>query len=276
MANRRSVSIGAGVGEDRDLENDADAKALAREAEEEKNPDFHIPKLGQIAPVVPVRWIDVEDDDRPYQNPHQEYVRSPFPLDLGTLANRWDGIWKLWQIEDEYHRNNWPHERFKYQDEKDRLAFESSLANDKEFQARILNKDVEQSQILIDRLMGDFVNGTEYAKVKGAGAFGYVKMPMTVDSRVKLAAMITKVSQFRGARVGLVSDIIGTLNKVEVTVQDEMRAAMSEQDSQYARLLQVAGIKNSILDSQIKALPPGQKIEDATVEGEVVENVETA
>jgi hypothetical protein len=179
-----------------------------------------------------------------------EYVRSPFPLDLMTLAYRWEGLWTPSDIELEYSRSNWASERFKYQDERDRQALAESLAEDKEYQKRVLNSDIEGMYLIIERLMADFVAGVEFKPVKGAGAFGYVKMPMTMDTKVRLAKAITDARKFRGVRVGIFSDLVGSENKHELSMAELMRMAKAEQDNNYAQLLELAGIRNSELQSQ--------------------------
>jgi hypothetical protein len=279
MANRKSsVSIGRNVSEEdeRELANDADFQAVLREQNEEKENaelnkrlgnkgadppknGFALSELGQIAPPVPHRWVDVDRPDWLYRNPKQEFVESPFPLDIATLAHRWEGLWTQLEIELAYSRENWVHLRFQFQDARDALAFENSLAKDAAYQTRVLNQDIERMSIILEKLMADFTSGWEYRPVKGAGAFAYVKMPMTVEAKIKLANMIRQISQFRGVRVGLFSDLVGSASKVQHTVAEELRNAQAEQNEGYKKLLAISGLSttDSLFQSQ---LPPGAQI----------------
>lgn len=243
---------------DKELEGDADYQKIIEE--EEKGPTkFHIEELGQIAPVVPIRWIDV--DQMIYATPKEEYVRSPFPIDLTTLQNRWEGLWKPHDLEAAYAGEDWQHLRFVYQDERDKKAFQMSLQNDADYQKRVLNQDIESMYLILERLMADFHAGVEYKPVKGAGAFGYVKMPMTVESKARLANVIIAARKFRGVRVGLFSDLTGQDVNDKRTINDLLRAARASQDEGYAELLAVAGITDTFVDSQRKSLGSAEIIE---------------
>lgn len=218
-----------------------------------------IEELGQIAPAVPVRWVDVPDEKRPYRTPEEEFVRSPFPLDMEILYSRWAGLWERYQIEDEYARKGWMVKRWEYQDAVEEQGLQKSLAADAKFVTRIANQDVISMSVLIERLEADLARGVEYRPVRNAGAFAYVQMPLTVESRAKIGRLLIEARKFRGTRVGLVAELAAKESTLKVSIQDTLRSNQAETDPVYAQLLALSGLK-SLMPSQAHNLP-GQVFE---------------
>lgn len=237
----------------------SDQQPLSKSA----NP-FILEELGQIAPAVPIRWAQVHPSDWPYESPEDEFIRSPFPLDMITLAQRWEGLWKSFDIERYYSERDWDKKRFEYLDEKLKKGYEKSLADDAEYQARIIDQDLRHINEQIERLRADLMQGVEYRPIRNAGAFGYVKMPMTVDSKNKINHQIGELMKLRRTTFGLATEI--KKNEHTLSLADEMAKSRAQTDPGYAEMLKIAGLdKDIILPSMAPdMLEEGKEIWDVT------------
>lgn len=226
---------------------------------------YAIEGLGQVSPAVPIRWAEIPTGDWPYETPEIEFVRSPFPLDIQTLCQRWKGLWKPFEIELEYGRRDWPRLRAEHQDKLAEVAYANSLVNDSEYQRRIIESDFQRLSSVIERLHADITQGVEYRPLRGSVGIGmgYVKMPMTGETKAKLVAKLNDTIKLRRLTMGMATEIAERQHTHTLSLADEMRRMRAERDPGYAGLLDKAGLKGRIFES---TLPAGAVIHDVTEE----------
>lgn len=238
-----------------------EADGGARVPLESKNPNenpFVISELGQVAPTVPIRWVDHDSADWPYQNPGEEFVRTAITLD--QLCRRWSGLYPAAEIHADYHRADWMGLRFQYRDQMMQKALENSLASDAKFQARIINDDIIGATHVIDILTAELNGGVEYRPARGQGVgMGYVEMPMTADARAKISNAIERQRNLRATRAGVATQISKQEHDVSENLADLLRRDKAATDPRYRELLEQSGLK-------VQALPPGQEYESVSVE----------
>lgn len=207
---------------------------------------FVIRDLGQVDPrdfaaVAPVRWADYPLDERPYSTIEEEYIRSPYPLGVAMLRERWAGIYDEASLLVWNETSRLKAMRFEFQDKALRETMQQSYAGDAEFVALMLNREIVELNHLIEHLNAQLDCGYEYARVKGSGAgpLGYVRQPLTVDSRTKLINSRVKLSERLGQLLGLASEITQVNVKIEGTYESRLVAFMADNDEEYAALKNV-------------------------------------
>lgn len=255
MARRRRKT------EDEEWEDDDGAVKTPPDSKKQDQNQYAITELGQVAPAVPIKWIDIDPGEWPYPNPEMEFIASPFPLDINTLAHRWEGYWKLHEIEVLYAKDSWAAKRFKYQNDLIQAALKDSLANDANFQTSIINDDIMKATAILDKIVGDIQQGVEYKNSRNAGAYGYVKMPMTPDTLVKLSNAFVAVDNVRATRVGLAIEIKKRQHDVGDNLAELMRQRRASSDPNYRALLERSGLTASIVVSS-----DGDKLEEPVLD----------
>lgn len=229
-----------------------DEEDYQEEADSVSSKSLHIPQFGQIPVDTPIRWIDIDESDWPYANPEIEFIRSRFPITLVVLASRWEGIYKNYQIEQMYATRNWDMQRAEYWDDVHAQALANYKAEDAEFQTNILKDDVRRFTNILDRLEGDFNHGTEYEKARGAGSFGYVKIPMKVESAVKLVNAMVNVANLRATRVNIATQISREEKDIGKNIKDVLDNNRISGDQKYQDLLNIAKGGGRVYESMPK------------------------
>jgi hypothetical protein len=232
---------------------------------------LHEPLLGQIPLSAPVRWIDCMDEC-PYPNPEVEFIRSPFPISLSVLAARWEGLFKIHEIEQLYACNMWSMKRSQYWDEINKQVLDTYQTEDAQFHVRLLKDDIRRFSNILDRLDGDLTQGVEYQKARGGGGFGYVKMPMTVDSIVKLSNAAVNVSNLRATRAGIATKITREEKDIGKNIKEVLDNRRATDDEAYKDLIEIAQMGGRIFDSG--ETESGVPIRDVTAEARVMPNGE--
>lgn len=205
-----------------------------------------LPELGQIdprslSPDVPIQWRDWPPEARPYQTVEEEYVRAPRPVTLLVLRARWQGLYDEGDLQRLCETVEWKLARFRYQDEIAKNALQTSVAGDVEWQRRRIDQEIIDLVQLIENVQGEIDSAYEYAPSKNAGPLGYVKRPMSVDSKSKLIGKRVELSNTLATRLGLASQIV-QVNVREETLEQRLKRFMEEHDVEYAQLAQrVAG-----------------------------------
>lgn len=222
---------------------------------------FVIRDLGQVDPrdfaaASPVRWADYPTDERPYSTIEEEYIRSPYPLGIQMLRDRWAGLYDEASLLVWNETSRLKALRFEFQDKTLRETMKESYAGDSKFVASMLNREIVELNHLIEHLNAQLDCGYEYARVKGngAGPLGYVRQPLTVDSRSKLINSRVKLSERLGQLLGLASEITQVNVKIEGSYESRLVAFMADNDEEYAALKNV--IEGGSLSHSPSNAPP--------------------
>lgn len=230
-------------------------------------PNLTIPALGQVPPSVPIQWAGM--DNRPYETPGEEFIRSIYPLSMATICYRWAKLYEPEDIHQLCQEQNWKQKRFEYQDRVMDEALQQAMSKDVNLQTRIVNRDIINFSSILETLQADFASGEEYRPTRNAGPFAYAKIPMAVDSKVKLANSAVNVSNLLATRVGLATQIIEKNTNISVDAKSELRTYMMQEDPEYARMKELANLGRRTFESEIAAeIEKGAQIYDAVlVEG---------
>lgn len=201
-------------------------------------------ELGQIdprelSPHVPIRWADFPLESRLYNSAYEEYVRSPYPVGIKTLRERWRGLFDDNSLKLLRETSEWKADRLRYQDDVAKNAITQSLAGDIEFQKRRIDREIVELCALIEKVNHDISAGYEYAGSKNAGPLGYVQKPLSVDSLSKLGNLRIALSDALAKRLGLANDVLKITVGVEETLEQRMNRFMAENDDEYAQLKNV-------------------------------------
>lgn len=205
---------------------------------------LHLPALGQVdprelSPHVPVLWRDFAPGERPYASPEEEYVRSPFPIAMKVVRERWSGLISEDALGKLKGSAELRAQRFRYQDEIAREAFKQSFAGDVEFQKRRIDQEIIDICDWIEQVQSNVQEGAEYAPSKGAGPLGYVRRPLSVESLTKLGGLRIALSEALSKRLGLATEIVRVEVGPEETLEARISRFMSDADPKFAALARV-------------------------------------
>jgi hypothetical protein len=201
--------------------------------------------LGQIdprelSPHVPLLWRDFCLAERPYASPDEEYIRSPYPVPVRVLRERWYGLIRDTDLRMLRETAALKRARFAYQEEVAREAFKQSIAGDIEFQRRRIDQEIVDLCNLIEKVQRNLDEDTEYAPSRGAGALGYVKRPQSIDSLKKLVDARIALSESLAKRMGLATEVWKVTVEQEETLEQRMARVLAERDPQFAKLKHLA------------------------------------
>ena len=210
--------------------------------------------LGQIdprelSPHVPIRWLDFTPQERPYICPEEEYVRSPCPLPIKVLRERWQGLFDEMSLKTMRETPDWKQKRFLYQDMVLQEAFKNSLASDVEFQKRRIDSEIMDICALIEKINSNIDSDMEYAPSKNAGPAGYVKRPLEIESLAKLGNLRLALSDALAKRMGLATEVFKITDGREETLEDRMNRFLMESSPEFRALQHV--IENGALPSGV-------------------------
>lgn len=240
--------------------------------------DLVMADLGQIdprelAPDDPVRWRDWPGSERPYQTIEEEYVRSPRPLSLKVLRERWQGLYEERSLREMRETIEWRVARTRYQDELAKNALNFSIAGDVEWQKRRIDLEIVSIVHHIEQVDAELNAGYEYAPSKAAGPLGYVRRPLSVDSRRKLLAARVELSNTLATRLGLANQIV-QVNVREESLEERLKRFMVEHDEEFSQLHQrvtqalpagvLRGDEGDSLRSQMQADREAGRVIDVT------------
>ena len=241
-------------------------KCMSNQIAPEKVNSYLIEDLGQIDPRelgagVPILWSDWPMENRPYSTPIEEWIRSPNPISMKQLRERWLGLFDDNDLAMMRETPQLRAQRMQFQDELMQSALTNSISGDIDFQTRRLDREIIDLVSLIEGVNTDIELGYEYRPAKGKDAgLGYVKQPLSVDSKSKLINARIALSNTIATRLGLANDIVKMTVAPEKSLEERMTVLMMRTDPEFEQI-QNALKNNKVLGEGILTASAGDAIE---------------